>query len=368
MKNSPLFRCFFISSAILSGLASVYAQSGIGQILPIESGQELFQDNTKFVFQEIPSELQGKLFIKTSFQSGGNFTAEKDGFLYVITPAEGNHSQADSLKRQGFTPADFFYSSNLWTSLPPNFQLALLEKKVTSGEKIQFSKWGVPVLSSEQIVFAPAPPAAITPAFRSDAWWTDRHAQKLREVKSGEFDLVLLGDSITQRWETDGADVYPSITERFRTLNLGYSGDRTQHVIWRLENGEIEGINPKKLVLLIGTNNLPSGRSTPTETIAGVDTILSKLRSGLPNTQILMFAILPRGVSESDPIMASVRSTNAGLRSLAEKHGCDFLDIGSQFQDPSTGVTRTDLMPDKLHPNADGYRVWLNALESFLSQ
>lgn len=193
-----------------------------------------------------------------------------------------------------------------------------------------------------------------------------RHQEKLQEKKDRDVELVLMGDSITQRWESHSGEAYQEILRRFSTLNLGFAGDRTQHVLWRIENGEIDGIHPKKLVLLIGTNNLPSGRSTPEETVAAIEETIKALRAKLPDTRILVLAILPRGANLQDPIMDAVGTVNAALRGIAENHQCAYRDIGEFFIEPSTGAIRTELMPDRLHPNEQGYEIMAREISGFL--
>ena len=129
-------------------------------------------------------------------------------------------------------------------------------------------------------------------AQRPQQWWYERHQEKLLEVKNNDAELVLIGDSITHYWERS-----PSYSYFFgdrKTLNLGYGGDQTQNVLWRLRNGELEGLKPKVISLLIGTNN--SNNCTPAATLLGIKKILTELRLRLPKTKILLSSILPRGV------------------------------------------------------------------------
>lgn len=374
-------RAFLSAISLASIVSAAFAQpapEGL-PLTPLIPGQALFSDNSKFVFQDIPPSLQGKTFLKTSFRNGASFVIRGEGYISVITAQSGHaSSQAPGLLSQGFSPAPFGYSLSIWQGLPKGLALQLMQKKVSDGETIHLGMWGVPVFSAAPLSESatapcaqatPASPAALIPAPRPDKWWQERHQKTLEQVRSGTtFDLVLVGDSITQRWEEDGKDIYTQITGRFSTLNLGYSGDRTQHVLWRLNNGEIDGVHPKKLVLLIGTNNLPAGRSTPEETLAGVDAVLSLLQSRLPETKILVMSLFPRGQGSSDPVQGSVEKVNASLAAMAEKHKCKYLDINSRFIDPATGAPQLALFPDRLHPNSAGYQIWIDALQPFLSE
>lgn len=362
--------------ALAASLAAQPVPEGIATA-PLRAGGALFSDNPRFVFETPPASLAGLNYARTSFQKGAELRLRGAGFVYVITPTEGHaQSQAAALREQGFVAIPFDYAPTIWTGLPTGFRLQLLEKEITSDTAtIRLGRWGVPVFSEKRLppaaAVAPAAnptPAALVPAPRTEPWWTQRHAAKLAEAGRASAELVLLGDSITQRWETDGADAYAALTARFRTLNLGYSGDRTQHVLWRIANGELDDLRPARLVLLIGTNNLPAGRSTPEETLAGIDAVVAAVRAKLPDTRILLLSVFPRGSGPSDPVMTAVRSVNAGLFAIAARHGCEHRDLGALFTDPATGGVRADLMPDRLHLNAQGYAIWARVLtDDFLA-
>jgi len=212
-----------------------------------------------------------------------------------------------------------------------------------------------------------AQPSSLIPVPREDAWWRERHAQKLEEARKGDFELVLIGDSITHRWENEGGDAYAGITSRYRTLNLGFSGDRTQEVLWRLENGELDGLHPKRLVLLIGTNNLLPEGSTPEETVAGIKKIVAMIRQKLPETTILLHAILPRGQSSGDPFRKTIADTNRGISAIAGESQISYVNIGSLFLDRKTGDAKKELLWDFLHLSTAGYGKWAPVLLEKLS-
>jgi|GEM_PF-4019307 Lysophospholipase L1 and related esterases len=385
MLHAPFFspvlrlvRAITGATALAVSLSAQPVPEGIATA-PLRAGGALFSDNPRFVFETPPAALAGLNYARTSFQKGAELRLRGAGFVYVITPTEGHaQSQAAALREQGFVAVPFDYAPTIWIGLPPGFRLQLLEKEITSDTAtIRLGRWGVPVFSEKRLSPAPATvvasaaaatPAALVPAPRTEPWWTQRHAAKLAEAGRASAELVLLGDSITQRWETDGTEAYAAITARFRTLNLGYSGDRTQHVLWRIANGELDGLRPARLVLLIGTNNLPAGRSTPDETLAGIDAVVAAVRAKLPDTRILLLSVFPRGSGPADPVMTAVRSVNAGLFAIAARHGCEHRDLGALFTDPATGGVRADLMPDRLHLNAQGYAVWARVLtDDFLA-
>src|ERR1700733_8221777 len=135
---------------------------------------------------------------------------------------------------------------------------------------------------------------AATPISRMDLpWWRARHEAKLKEIAAAQLELIFLGDSITQDWEDTGPpewrDFVP-VWQRFygdrHAVNLGFKGDTTASLIWRIRNGEVAGIAPKAAVILIGANNLGRVHWSAEDTVAGIDTIIDELRKRLPATKI----------------------------------------------------------------------------------
>jgi beta-glucosidase len=188
-----------------------------------------------------------------------------------------------------------------------------------------------------------------------------RHTQFNERIKKGSVDLLLIGDSITQGWEGAGKDVWAKHYANRNAVNLGIGGDRTQHVLWRLENGNVEGISPKAAVLMIGTNN-SNGRDHTAEQIAdGIKAIVGKLREKLPKTKVLVLAIFPRGEKPNPQ-----REKNAKASELASKLADDknvfYLDIGPKFL-KEDGTLSRDVMPDLLHLSPQGYQIWADAIE-----
>ncbi|MGA2033937.1 MAG: platelet-activating factor acetylhydrolase IB subunit [Thermoguttaceae bacterium] len=198
------------------------------------------------------------------------------------------------------------------------------------------------------------------PAPRTDAWWQTRHKSMNERVKKGNVDLLMIGDSITHGWEGGGKDVWKQYYDKRNAVNLGIGGDQTQHVLWRLDNGNIDGIQPKLAVLMIGTNN--AGCGNPDEIAAGVTAIVEKLRTKLPQTKVLVLAIFPRGADLKDKLRQVNTATNEKIAKLADDKDVFFLDIGAKFLDPDGTLPRS-IMPDLLHPNAKGYAIWAEAIE-----
>lgn len=198
-----------------------------------------------------------------------------------------------------------------------------------------------------------------------DDWWRLRHEQVLSRVRQGAVDLLMIGDSITQGWGGEGRPVWERFYAHRRAVNLGFSSDRTEHVVWRLQHGEIEGIHPKVAVVMIGTNNTGSRQDPPEETAAGVQAIVRLLRAKLPETKILLLGIFPRGATASDFLRLVNESINARLRGFADGQHLFYADLGHLFLDRD-GRLKRDLMPDLLHPNERGYQVWAEAMEAQL--
>jgi lysophospholipase L1-like esterase len=193
-----------------------------------------------------------------------------------------------------------------------------------------------------------------------DEWWQQRHADKRTEAKAGDVDVVLLGDSITQYGERQG--LYGYYFGNRRVLNLGFSGDRTQHVLWRIQNGALEGLSPKWVVLLVGTNN--AGREEPEETLRGIQTILGEIKTRLPETRVLLYAVFPRKPGSADE---EVRSLNQQLPALADGKSVLFVDLTPKFLH-ADGSQKVDLYePDLLHLSDRGYALWWADMEPRIS-
>ncbi|NLE36388.1 MAG: GDSL family lipase, partial [Pirellulaceae bacterium] len=176
----------------------------------------------------------------------------------------------------------------------------------------------------------------------------------------GNVKLLFIGDSITQGWELAGKDTWKKYYADRDAVNLGIGGDRTQHVLWRLDNGNIDGIEPKLAVVMIGTNN--SGANTPKEIAEGVAAIVELLRTKLPKTTVLVLGIFPRGADANDARRPVIRKTNARLAKLADGKSVLYEDIGEVFLEPD-GTIKREVMPDLLHLSPGSYERWAKAIE-----
>lgn len=206
---------------------------------------------------------------------------------------------------------------------------------------------------------------AIVSAPQTAGWWMPQHERNVARVRQGSVDLLMIGDSITQGWSDEGRRVWERYYAHRRAVNLGFNSDRTEQVLWRLQHGEIDGIHPKVAVVMIGTNNSGTRKDPPEETAAGVQAIVTLLRAKLPEAKILLLGIFPRGATSTDSIRLVNESINARLRGFADGQHLFYTDLGHLFLDRDGGLKR-DLMPDLLHPNEQGYRVWAEGMDAQL--
>lgn len=234
-----------------------------------------------------------------------------------------------------------------------------------------------PSVSVDPALRDPEKNSAIKPLPR-DANWVKRHEGFVELARQGGINVLFVGDSITDFWRNaeparGGKPIWDREFAPLGAANFGISGDRTQHVLWRLQNGELDGIKPKAVVLMIGTNNTgferdnTTPRNTPAETIEGVRTIVSTLRTKLPQTKILLLAIFPRGEKPDHPQRKQVTEINAALSRLADGRNIRFLDLGPQFL-AADGTLPKDIMPDFLHPGSKGYEIWARGIKEPLAQ
>ena len=210
--------------------------------------------------------------------------------------------------------------------------------------------------------------AATTPTDRKDDWWQNRHAAKLQGLKEVEqVDLLWIGDSITHSWENAGKEVFAKYYAGRNAYNIGYSGDRTEHVIWRLQKGEVEGIAPKLVVLMIGTNNTGHRKDKPEHTAAGIKQILVELKTRLPDSKVLLLGVFPRDAQPDGQLRKINVAINEIIKDFADDERVFFKDIGEEFLDDD-GVLPKSIMGDALHPNARGYEIWAEAIEADIAR
>lgn len=203
-------------------------------------------------------------------------------------------------------------------------------------------------------------------------WWLPRHEQKLADAKAiaakgGKIDLLFIGDSITQGWEKEGAPVWQDNYATRNAFAIGFGGDRTENVLWRLQHGAVENMSPKLVVMMIGTNNTGHRHENPATTAAGIKTLLAELQQRLPESKILLLAVFPRDEQPDGKLRQINNGVNAIIKNYADNKRIFFADINSVFL-TSDGVLPKEIMPDLLHPNEKGYRLWAEALEPHLQK
>jgi lysophospholipase L1-like esterase len=236
------------------------------------------------------------------------------------------------------------------------------------------------------LTFAQAPAAKVdasAPIIKADgkgvpnAGFVKAHESFLARGKSGPVGLLFIGDSITAGW-TKAPHIWEAYYGKYQPANFGIGGDQTQHVIWRIENGELEGLTPKVTVLMLGTNN--SAGHTAEEITAADKKIVAQIRAKMPGTKVLLLAIFPRGarkdkdgviteavIADASKRTAVINAVNAELAKLDDGKNVRYLDIAPVFYGQD-GKIPFALMPDQLHPNAAGYQLWADAMKPLLTE
>ncbi|MFN8826139.1 MAG: GDSL-type esterase/lipase family protein [Planctomycetota bacterium] len=201
---------------------------------------------------------------------------------------------------------------------------------------------------------------ATTPMPRTDQGILERQASCVQRAKAaGPTDVVFVGDSITQGWEEGGREAFDRHFAKFTTLNLGVSGDRTEHVLWRLQEAPLTKAQPKVVVLLIGTNNLGHRSSTAEQTLDGVLAVLRLLRAQAPQARILVCETFPRG-ERINPMRGDILQVNQAVRGQLDANA-KALAIGDRWVQKDGTIDKAD-MPDFLHLSAAAYDQWAQAL------
>lgn len=200
--------------------------------------------------------------------------------------------------------------------------------------------------------------------FPKGPWWDVRCLEKRNAIvanESGSFDIVMVGDSITHRWEREngeGCRLFAELSKRYKILNLGYGGDKTQNVLWRICNGELEGYKAGLFTVMIGTNNR---ERNPADVAAGIKAIVETIRKKHPESKIVLMPIFPRGRNQKDTRFVVNEKVNTLIRPLADGKDVVWLDFNSRFLN-AKGCVMKEVMPDYLHPNEKGYQIWLDAI------
>jgi len=215
------------------------------------------------------------------------------------------------------------------------------------------------------------------PVPRADQNSRTAHEQLLAKAKQGGIDVYFEGDSITRRW---GATDYPQFLENWtknffgwNAGDFGWGADRVEHILWRLENGELDGVNPKVIVLLAGTNNVgnaipPTGIDAAVEEITrGLKAVVHTMQAKAPNAVIIVTGIFPR--NDNMAVVPEIDRINGNLAAMADGRRVRYLNVNTQLADPA-GKLHEGMMNanDKLHPTLQGYQVWADALKPLLTE
>ncbi len=203
------------------------------------------------------------------------------------------------------------------------------------------------------------PESAQTPQIKSP----DRHKDFLFRITQGDVGLLFMGDSITDFWPSRGQYSWLKFAP-YSPADFGISADKTEHVLWRVENGELDGIHPKVMVLMIGTNN--DGVDQPQWIASAVEKIVAVTHEKLPATKVLLLGIFPRGKHGNQATLVN-QQVNDLISKLDNGKTVRYLDIGKVFLD-ANGDVPPEIMPDGLHPNPHGYDLWYAAMKPLLDQ
>jgi lysophospholipase L1-like esterase len=300
----------------------------------------------------------------------------KDGEPASAAIVEKNKIAAAIMKKHGVIIDDLFG----WIS--PDLA------KFQNPKDVHFTTAGYSRLAQRvaRVIETALPPApGVNPAIvpigklENDSYgWEERHEAAMKVKETLKPEIVLIGDSITHFWggEPDGGnkgnrgpESWKALFGERKVLNLGFGWDRTQNVLQRIELGELDGLDPKLIVIHIGTNNLAGTAhyraGTPAQIAEGVTAVVERAQAKCPNAQIILMAIFPRGKGATNPHRESISEINKLLAPLAQKPRVTFLDITDKWLTPDGAVSR-ELMPDFLHPNEKGYQIWAEALRPLL--
>jgi len=211
--------------------------------------------------------------------------------------------------------------------------------------------------------------ASAAMAKKDDGEFLKLHESFLARGRAGPIGVLFLGDSITNHWRI-APEIWNKYYGQFQAVNFGISGDTTQNVIWRIEHGELDGLHPRVVVLMIGTNN--SGINTAAEIFAADKKIVDLIRAKVPTTKVLLLAIFPRGPRQKDgngpnyaQRMAVLDVVNRQLAALDDGTNVRYLDLGPKFRG-ADGKIPDAIMADQVHPSVAGYQIWADAMQPLL--
>jgi beta-glucosidase len=220
------------------------------------------------------------------------------------------------------------------------------------------------ILTASLLSVAAAEDSPTTPEERTDSLGKDQYKEINADLKKlgTNIDLAFIGDSITRRWRGEGnKEVWNKYWGSYRAVNMGIGGDRTQNVLWRLKNGQLDGYQARVFVVMIGTNNCWGSKTVPEDVAAGVKSVVDLIQTKQPKSKILLLSILPVG-EKPNP---GRKSRDAINKLIAKFHGgpVEYLDISAKFLEPDGAISK-NVMPDFLHFAPKGYEIWSEAINN----
>ena len=292
----------------------------------------------------------------------------KPGVLHRMTLIK--RGQTLSMQVQSPEKTEFYHWKN--DRFPP----------ITSGRiglRQMFTKSG---LYSNFRVSVPSNSSDVNPAARPEPrheTWLDSHRKRESRLQQGNTDVLLIGDSITHGWSRQ-QELLKSVFGELQVVNLGHPADKTENILWRLQNHSMEKISPRIAVILAGTNNSNDDEYTPDQIAGGVQAIIDELRKKLPHTKILLLGIFPRGSREQrieikggrtaagmNPQWEKIEAVNRKIDALADGENVIYLNINREFLNEN-GELSVEVMPDLLHLNEKGYTIWGRAIQPVLEK
>jgi beta-glucosidase len=283
----------------------------------------------------------------------------------------GKALQGKGWQHLSFSMACFARADDDFSKVPMPFSLEANGSGQVALANIRFVKGGMPNTGCPDYRTVPVTPEPLSHSW-SLAFWIPRHEKKLEENRlllaaGSKPRLVFIGDSITEGWEKAGQPVWQRYYAKHEAVALGFGGDHTENVLWRLRHGEVDGLSPKVAVLMIGTNNTGDRNDDPQATAAGVKAIVDELRSRLPHTRILLLAIFPREEQPTGFLRRLNERVNAIISGYADGRHVFFANINAAFLN-ADGTLSREVMPDLLHPQEKGYEIWARSMDPMLKK
>lgn len=314
---------------------------------------------------KIPASMQGKSLVPL-FKASGEAPDDWRDSIYYRYSGEATHHVA---AHDGVRTADH---KIFWVPKTKEYQLFDMKKDPQEMTSVHQDPAYTQVLTEMKKELDDARKnyrvhSAIIGTPKDNAGWKKRHASMNQKAKK-PHDLLFIGDSITQSWEGPGKATWEKFYGKRKALNLGISGDRTEHVIWRLNNGNLRNQKKAKAaVVMIGTNNTGHNNQDPSEVKDGVERIISTIRARCPEAKILLLGVFPRGLNPDDPKRKNNDKINTLISKFHNGERIHYLDISDKFLNPE-GILTKEIMPDALHPKQKGYQIWAEAIEPKLKE